>query len=54
MLILFLLNCLGYYQFTKERLIFLAMIIITTFLPYIDIIKYKDFSLFLKDNNKEK
>lgn len=54
LLILFLLNCFDYYQFTKERLIFLAMIIITSFLPFIDVIKYKDFSLFLKDDNKEK
>lgn len=52
--VFFLLNFFDHYQFTKERLIFLGMIIIISLLPFIDVIKYKDFSLFLKDNDKEK
>lgn len=54
LLILFVLNFFDYYQFTKERLIFLAMIITTSFIPFIDVIKYKDISFVLKNQNKEK
>lgn len=54
LLILFVMNYLGWYQFTKERLVFLVLLILTSLIPYIDVIKYKDLSLFLNNKNKNK